>query len=132
VGFVFLYTAIMIADSKTQDSYTQQVTAVLAEHALLPMLPHQDLPEWIAAHQGQGLCHHTTALVISYTMALELQQQGNAAAAQTLYNQARHVHEQLSREQSFTAFDSVEFTGQIAASRSARQRLTTTVPDVVA
>jgi len=121
----------MIPDPKKQDPYTQQVTAVLAEHALLPMLPHQDLPRWIAAHQAQGWCPLTTALVICYTVALELQQQGNAAAAQTLYNQARQVHERLSREQAFTAFDSVEFTSQIAASRTIRQRMTATLPDVV-
>jgi hypothetical protein len=131
VGFVFLHTAIMIADLKTQHPYMQQVSAVLAEHELLPMLQNQDLPQLIAAHQAQGLCQMTTALVISYTVSLELQQQGSAAAAQTLYNQARHVHEQLSRQQSFTAFDSVEFTSQIAASRSIRQRMTTTLPDVV-
>ena len=121
----------MIADLKTQHPYMQQVSAVLAEHELLPMLQNQDLPQLIAAHQAQGLCQMTTALVISYTVSLELQQQGSAAAAQTLYNQARHVHEQLSRQQSFTAFDSVEFTSQIAASRSIRQRMTTTLPDVV-
>jgi len=121
----------MIADPKTQDPYTQQVTALLAEYELLTMLQNQDLPQWIAAHQAQGWCHLTTALVISYTVSLELQQQGNAAAAQSLYNQARQVHERLSREQSFTAFDSVEFTSQIAASRAIRQRMTTTLPDVV-
>ena len=110
-------------DPQTLLSYTPQVTAVLAEHELLPMLQYHDLPELIAAHQAQGWCHHTTALVISYTAALELQQQGNAAAAQRLYNQTRHVHEQLTRQRAYTAFDSIEFTSWIAASRSIRQRV---------
>jgi len=104
--------------NKKYEPYTQQVTALLAEHELLALLPRQDLPEWIATHQAQGLCHLTTALVISYTAALELQQQGKSSAAQTLYNQARHLHEQLTRQQAYTAFDSIEFTNWIATGRA--------------
>jgi len=112
-----------ILDPKTYDTYTRQVTALLDEHELLPLLTWQDLSDCIAAHQAQGLCHLTTALVMCYTAALELQQQGNKAAAQTIYNQARRLHERLSKDLSFTAFDSVEFTNQIATSRAINQRL---------
>ena len=57
-----------------------------------------------------------------YACALELQQQGEQAAAQQLYNRARQLHDQLAGLQMVTAFDSTEFIQCIAASREAIER----------
>jgi hypothetical protein len=118
-----------IANTTLQLSHTQQVMALLCEHELTPLLPTDNLEPLIAAHAALGYTPHTTALLLCYTSALELQNKGVQALAQQLFNRARQLHDELSRAQQTAAFDSIEFVQCIAASREIAQRLCVAVVD---
>ena len=91
--------------------------ALLCEHELTPLLPTDNLEPVIAAHAALGYTTHITALVVCYTSALQLQNKGEQALAQQLYNRTRQLHDDLACAQQTAAFDSIEFIQCIAASR---------------
>ena len=124
-----LTQAMNTANTTLQASRTLQVMEMLSEHELAPLLPSCDLEPVIAAHAALGYTTHTTALVVCYTRALELQNKGQQALAQQLFNRVRQLHDELARAQQTAAFDSIEFIQCIAASREIAQRLSVAVVD---
>lgn len=117
------------ANTTQQLSYSQKVMALLCEHELAALLPMHNLEQLIAAHAALGYNTYTTALVVCYTSALELQNKGEQAQAQQLFNRARQLHDELARTQQTAAFDSTEFIQCIAASREIVERLSVSVVD---
>lgn len=111
------------AQTTRQVSRTQQVMELLCEHELTPLLPTDNLEQLLAAHAALSYTTCTTALVLCYTHALQLQNKGEQALAQQLFNRARELHDELNRAQQTAAFDSIEFIQCIAASREIAQRL---------
>ena len=97
--------------------------ALLCEHELATLLPTDNLEALIAAQAALGYTTRTTALVLCYTSALQLQNKGEQAQAQQLFNRARQLHDELTRAQQTAAFDSIEFIQCIAVSREIAQRL---------
>ena len=83
------------ANTTLQVSATQHVMALLCEHELAPLLPMRNLEQLIAAHAALGYTTHTTALAVCYTSALELQNKGEHAQAQQLFNRARQLNDEL-------------------------------------
>ena len=119
------------ANTKLQASRSQQVMALLHEHELAALLlPTDNLESLIAAHAALGYNMYTTALVLCYTSALQLQNKGEQALAQQLYNRARELHDELAGAQQIMAFDSIEFIQCIAASREMVARVRAESPDV--
>ena len=102
--------------------------ALLHEHELATLLPSCNLEPLIAAHAALGYNAHATTLLLCYTSALQLQNKGEQALAQQLYNRARQLHDELAGAQQMVAFDSIEFIQCIAASRELVQRVRAGLP----
>jgi len=117
------------ANTTLQASYSQQVMALLHEHELAALLPSCNLEPLIAAHAALGYNTHATVLLLCYTTALQLQNKGEQALAQQLYNRARQLHDELAGARQIVAFDSIEFIQCIAASREMVARVREDVVD---